>query len=263
MTKKKTSHKQRRMDLEDVYIAAGRPGAAKLRDAMRRRGLDVTLTQAQDFVCGQATAQVFAAPPKSEGKVTSPQLNERWQADLMDFKAQDPQKNKGYRAALLVVDIFSRFAYAKPLETKTSEEVAAAFERILSHVRRTRAKEKRSSARPTEVSTDSSNEFKGAFSELLNRLNVAQSGKNLKERSCGRGRYHPDYQGHHEEGDDGYWLRVLGSGPPQGHRGLQLEQPQRHHERGPRGRAQERRAAVRAREAGRLRRGAEHEGLPR
>jgi len=75
------------------------------------------------------------------------------------------------------VDIFSRYAYAEPLETKTSEEVAAAFERILSRVRRTRAKEKRSSGRPTEVSTDSGNEFKGAFSELLNRLNVAQSGK--------------------------------------------------------------------------------------
>ena len=82
------------MALQAVYDAAGRPGAAKLRDATRRRGLDVSLKEAQDFVRGQSTAQVFAPPPKSNGKVTSPQLNERWQADLMDFKAQDPEKNK-------------------------------------------------------------------------------------------------------------------------------------------------------------------------
>ena len=123
--------------------------------------------QAQDFVRGQSTAQVFAPPPKSGGKVTSPQLNERWQADLMDFKAQAPEKNKGIRAALLCVDIFSRFAYAEPLEGKTSEEVAAAFQRVLERVRTGRVGGKRSVGRPKEVSTDSGNEFKGAFSELL------------------------------------------------------------------------------------------------
>ena len=77
---------------------------------------------------------------------------------------------------MLVVDIFSRFAYAEPLETKTSEEVAAAFQRILNRVKTNRVTGKRS-ARPTEVSTDSGNEFKGAFSELLNRLNIVQTGK--------------------------------------------------------------------------------------
>ena len=144
---------------------------------VRRRGLDVSPKQAQDFVRGQATAQVFAAPPKSNGKVTSPQLNERWQADLMDFKAQDPEKNKGYRAALLVVDIFSRFAYAEPLEGKTSEEVAAAFQRILKRVRTVCAREKQAYVQPTEVSTDSGNEFRGAFSELLERLDITQTFK--------------------------------------------------------------------------------------
>ena len=84
------------MDLQAVYDAAGRPGAAKLRDAARRRGLEVSLKQAQDFVRGQSTAQVFAPPPKSGGKVTSPQLNERWQADLMDFKAQAPERTRAF-----------------------------------------------------------------------------------------------------------------------------------------------------------------------
>ena len=63
---------------------------------------------------------------------------------------------------MLVVDIFSRFAYAEPLETKTSEEVAAAFQRILNRVRTNRVTGKRS-ARPTEVSTGSGNEFNGGL----------------------------------------------------------------------------------------------------
>jgi hypothetical protein len=163
--------------LQDIYAAAGRPGAAKLRDAARRRGVELSLKQAQDFVRGQSTAQVFAPPPRSDGKVTSPELNDRWQCDLMDFKTRTPEKNKGFRAALLCVDIFSRFAYAEPLQGKTSTEVAAAFQRILQRVRTTRATGKKAAGKPKEVSTDSGNEFKGAFSEMLSRLGIAQSWK--------------------------------------------------------------------------------------
>ena len=82
------------MDLQAIYNISGRPGAAKLRDAARRRGLNVSLKEAQNFVRGQSAAQVFAAPPKSDGKVTSPELNQRWQADLLDFKQQDPEKQR-------------------------------------------------------------------------------------------------------------------------------------------------------------------------
>ena len=82
------------MALQAVYDAAGRPGAAKLRDAARRQGLDVSLKEAQASIRGQSTAQVFADPSKSSGNVTSPQLNERWQADLLDYKAQDPETGR-------------------------------------------------------------------------------------------------------------------------------------------------------------------------
>jgi len=163
--------------LQAIYEAAGRPGAAKLRDAARRQGKEVTLKQAQDFVRGQSTAQVFGPPPRSQGKVTSPELNDRWQCDLMDFKTRSPEKNRGFRAALLCVDVFSRQALAEPVTTKTAAEVAAAFERLLRRVPVTARARSKQAARPKEVSTDSGNEFKGAFSELLARLGIAQSWK--------------------------------------------------------------------------------------
>jgi hypothetical protein len=156
------------MDLQRIYEAAGRPGAAKLRYAARRQGREITLKEAQQFVRGQSTAQVFGPAPRSDGKVTSPQLNDRWQADLIDFKTRTPEKNKGFRAALLCVDVFSRFAYAEPLQCKTAGEVAEAFQRILARVSTgRRVAGKKAAGRPNEVSTDSGNEFKGAFSELL------------------------------------------------------------------------------------------------
>ena len=60
----------------------------------------------------------------------SPPLNERWQADLIDFKSKTQEKTDGNRLALVVIDIFSRFLWAEPLQTKEPEEVAATFEEI-------------------------------------------------------------------------------------------------------------------------------------
>ena len=58
---------------------SGRPSAAKLRDAAKRQGINLTDKEVQ------AVSQVFQPTPRSEGKVTSPELNARWQADLMDY----------------------------------------------------------------------------------------------------------------------------------------------------------------------------------
>jgi len=150
--------------LKEIYEAAGRPGVAKFRDAAKRRGVQLTVKQARDFVQAQSVAQVFAPAPRSEGKVTSPELNARWQADLVDYKTRSPEKNEGHRLILVVIDVFSRFLYAEPLKTKESVEVAQAFERIL----------RRAGVLPKELSTDSGAEFKGAFSEMLRRRGVSQ-----------------------------------------------------------------------------------------
>ena len=71
-------------------------------------------------------AQVYSPAPKSEGKVTSPELHERWQSDLMYFTSRSLEPNAGNRLALICVDIFSRAAYAEPLRSKEPREVADA-----------------------------------------------------------------------------------------------------------------------------------------
>lgn len=74
-------------------------------------------------------------------------IDEQWQADLADVSLIAKQ-NKGYRFILTVIDIFSRFAWARPLRSKSGKEVAAAFKDIFEEGRI-----------PTRVQTDQGKEF--------------------------------------------------------------------------------------------------------
>ena len=77
--------------LQTLYEEAGRPGARAFRTFARRKGENITSTEAQQFVAGQATAQVFQAKLPSDGKVTASREDMRFQADLMDFSKRRKQ----------------------------------------------------------------------------------------------------------------------------------------------------------------------------
>ena len=62
-------------------------------------------------------------------RVYSPNLDRIWTADLLDIQKYKRQ-NKGYTFILIVLDIFSRYAWARPLKKKTGLEVSKAFQDI-------------------------------------------------------------------------------------------------------------------------------------
>ena len=95
--------------LREIWVEAGRPGAAKLLAAARRKGLDVKKAAVDAFVKAQETRQIYAPAPKSKGKVGANGLDDRWQVDLIDWKQMDASKNQGQRNVLVVVDVFSRY----------------------------------------------------------------------------------------------------------------------------------------------------------
>ena len=74
-------------------------------------------------------------------------VDEQWQADLADV-ALIAGENNGYRFILTVIDIFSRYAWARPLKTKRGVEVAAAFKDIFDEGRI-----------PKRIQTDQGKEF--------------------------------------------------------------------------------------------------------
>ena len=56
-------------------------------------------------------------------------VDEIWTADLMDVH-RFARVNRGYKYILVVLDVFSRYAWARPLKTKTGTEVANVFQGI-------------------------------------------------------------------------------------------------------------------------------------
>ena len=88
-------------------------------------------------------------------------IDEQWQADLADVSLLSRQ-NRGYRYILTVIDIFSRYAWCRPLKTKRGDEVAAAFKDIFKGGRI-----------PKRIQTDQGKEFENRHvRELFGRHNI-------------------------------------------------------------------------------------------
>ena len=82
-------------------------------------------------------------------------LDEQWQADLADV-ALIARQNKGYTFILTVIDIFSRYAWARPLKNKSGKEVTKAFKSIF-----------REGRIPKRIQTDQGKEFENRHVRAL------------------------------------------------------------------------------------------------
>ena len=75
-----------------------------------------------------------AFKPKKFRKVMTYKINDIWSADIVDMQSLE-KFNDGYKYILTVIDIFSRYAWAIPLKTKTAKETSKAFETIISQTK--------------------------------------------------------------------------------------------------------------------------------
>jgi len=66
-----------------------------------------------------------------------------WQADVVEMRPYARQ-NKGHNYILTVIDVFSKYAWAVPLKTKSGNEVVAALYKIF----------RKSARRPKNLQTD-------------------------------------------------------------------------------------------------------------
>jgi hypothetical protein len=90
-------------------------------------------------------------------------IDDSWQIDLLDvsnIKSKIFKQN--YTFLFVCIDVFSRFAWVQPMKNKSSSESARCFEIIL-----------KSGRKPNYIYSDSGNEFKGKFKNLLikNKIN--------------------------------------------------------------------------------------------
>ena len=88
--------------------------------------------------------------------VYSPGLNWIWTSDLAD-QSRYARVNKGYKWIIVVLDVFTRYAYAKPMKRKTAECVAHALEEIINEA----------GTSPTFLWTDKGTEYKNILVDQL------------------------------------------------------------------------------------------------
>src|SRR5579863_5421685 len=88
-------------------------------------------------------------------------IDQHWQADLVEMIPYE-EANDGYRYLLTVIDLFSRYAWAKPIRNKTGKEVMRAFREIFDTGRVCQ-----------RLQTDEGREFGNRFLQhLLNLRNI-------------------------------------------------------------------------------------------
>jgi hypothetical protein len=85
------------------------------------------------------------------------------QIDLMDMETYKT-RNKNFAYLLVIIDIYSRFGWAIPLKNKTARAITTAFKSYYDNLP--------STYKLKTVYSDSGSEFKGSFSEFLNKHNI-------------------------------------------------------------------------------------------
>ena len=129
--------------VRDLYEQLGMPGATKLFQEVRKRGIGgISRNQINEFVRSRGERQVFAQPlPRAEGKTASEDLDARYMLDVVNFR--------GNLMAVFLVNVFSRKVWAKTIADKSAASVLAASRTLLDHV----------TTKPKVVSTDDGLEY--------------------------------------------------------------------------------------------------------
>lgn len=90
-------------------------------------------------------------------------LDDLWQADLVDMREYS-RANNGYKYILMIIDTYSKFAWALPVKTKTGIDVAHVFEQLL---------ETGTNRSPRNVQTDHGGEFYNRyFKTVMERYGI-------------------------------------------------------------------------------------------
>ena len=137
------------MDLHTLWVDLNRPSPEKFRLALRRKGIAApSVADIRNlFYKYQSSKQIFAPAPKYKGKIFSPGLDRRWAADIMITAGHH---------TLIVQDIFSRYAWAEPIESPLTAYKGMA--KVLS----------RAGKDPDELTTDADPGFQTKdFNELV------------------------------------------------------------------------------------------------
>src|SRR5271163_2318119 len=117
------------VEINDVYDAentGGYGGVARLRHAAGANKIKTVefLKRQRTYTLHKPARLKYSTRPYKTASI-----DQQWQADLVEMIPYEAV-NDGYRYMLTVIDLFSRFAWAIPINNKTGKEVMRAFRAI-------------------------------------------------------------------------------------------------------------------------------------
>ena len=160
---KNREQKLKEQKLKEIYYNPSHPAGLSAAPVLAAAA-EVPLKTTKKWLQKQATYTLHRRARKSypTRKYYVNTIDDQWQMDLADMNQLQSQ-NEGYRYILTVIDILSRYGFARPLKTKMGKEVAAAIEDIF----------KESNRRPQRIQTDQGKEFYNPHVKaLLERYNI-------------------------------------------------------------------------------------------
>lgn len=134
--------------LENAYYdpgnSAGFGGVSALKRAtnLKRKDIETWLQRQTTYTLHKPARRKYAT-----SKTITRGIDDQMQADLVDMQAMS-KHNNGFRYMLTAIDCFSRYAWARPLLSKTGKHVCDAFKDIFEEGRL-----------PRKLQTDKGSEF--------------------------------------------------------------------------------------------------------
>ena len=153
--------------LHQIYYDPDHPAsfssAEKLYKVVTAEGKPYTLQQIKHWLAKQESYTLHRPVHRrfDRNKVVTSGTDNLWDSDLIDF-ARLSKFNNGIGYILVIIDVFSRFLWLKPLNTKTGPDVAKAFDNVFSMGRH-----------PRYLRTDKGQEFKAKpVQKIFHKYNV-------------------------------------------------------------------------------------------
>lgn len=164
--------------LNNIYYDPSHPasfgGVKNLFQYANDKYPEITLKSVKDWLAGQR-AYTLHKPSRNKfprNRIVVTAVDEQWQADLVDLKHLS-RFNSGHKYILTVIDILSKYAWAKPIKLKTPENIIVTFNNIFKN------------RKPTKLQTDKGKEFKNRkFLEFLRKESVRFFTSNNEDIKC-------------------------------------------------------------------------------
>ena len=151
-----TSTDERDKQLDKIYYNPQDPGSYGGVNRLLKRAKEVgipeiNLSKVRDYLRDQNAYTLHKPARKhfTRNRTITGAIDKQWQADLADMQSL-ASSNSGYKYILTVIDIFSKYAWAIPVKSKSSKDMLVAFETLF---------KKAGPRRPERLQTDAGKEF--------------------------------------------------------------------------------------------------------